>query len=585
MIARARLLRVGARGASLARLPSIAALLVVGAPSLVAAEEPFYSPVGELVPGSGSGRKDDKVYAPGIRYPLEKGPSYPNSQVWGVGGSNGPAGSQCDAKNYSYPWHDNYCETRSWDMPLCPAGTGHQGQDIRAPTCEKGIHNVVAVAPAVVTNIPDNPDDYATYLNRADGTRFDYLHGEQTVVKLQQQVATGDLIEKVSNHFGGTATSIHCHFNIKQDVGGFGFVYVPPYTSLIEAYKELMGLGSKPPQGAFDQASCDTLDGWAQDPDKPDEAITAVVYFDGLPTDPDNLGVEIAADLHRDDLCQPLGSCEHGFSMTMPRSLRDTLEYSVHVFAEDGQGPGVEVEASPRSFTCPPPPLPKGVRRWIPSPEVLAAWRLSPFWDLAKPGDAAVAALPVGPDLGEQPLLVRADDGAPEVWLIDQDARRWIPSPEIAARWGFDLDAVETWPATTLETMFQGPHVRAEPFMIKGSGPWIYLIDDPICDPAKDADDPLCSPSSGTTSDTDGTSSSSGGSSGGETGGVSSGGLSAGGSSSGSDGDSAGSATAALPNGYGEDDAGCGCRSSSPGSGLVVGFVGVVFGLRRRRRR
>jgi len=51
-----------------------------------------YRPAGELVSGSGTGRKDATVYAPGIRFPIEKAPAYPNSQVWGVGGSAGPAG-------------------------------------------------------------------------------------------------------------------------------------------------------------------------------------------------------------------------------------------------------------------------------------------------------------------------------------------------------------------------------------------------------------------------------------------------------------------------------------------------------------
>jgi hypothetical protein len=89
----------------------------------VLAQEPFYLPVGDLLPGSGEGLADPTVYAPGMRYPIEVGPSYPNSQVYMNGGSMGPGGSQCDAVNYSYPWRDNYCEKRTWDMPLCPAGS------------------------------------------------------------------------------------------------------------------------------------------------------------------------------------------------------------------------------------------------------------------------------------------------------------------------------------------------------------------------------------------------------------------------------------------------------------------------------
>src|SRR5262245_29114274 len=91
---------------------------------------PFnYDPPGKLVTGSGRGFVDTRNYAPGMRFPIESAPAYANSQVWGHGGSNASGGSQCDGVNYSYPWHDNYCETRTWPISLCPAGTGHQGQD------------------------------------------------------------------------------------------------------------------------------------------------------------------------------------------------------------------------------------------------------------------------------------------------------------------------------------------------------------------------------------------------------------------------------------------------------------------------
>lgn len=554
------------------------ALLTLGllASGAATAAEPFYSPPGELVPGSGKGRVDYTVYTPGMRYPIEEGPSFPNSQVWGVGGSQGPAGSQCDAKNFSYPWHDNYCETRSWDMPLCPAGTGHQGQDIRAKTCEKGIHWTVANMPGTVTNIQDQPGDYALYVTGADGTRWDYLHGEAGIVALGQKVAKGDHLEKVSNNFGGTPTSIHLHFNIKQDVAGYGFVYVSPYMSLVEAYKDLMGLGSKPPQGAFDAAACDTLRGWAQDPDDPEAAVQAILYFDGLPSDPDNVGVELTADVHRDDLCDKLGSCAHGFEIEMPMSLRDGLEHTIHVFAaDDGDGSAVEIEASPQSVTCAPPPVPEGVRRWVVSPEVLAAWQLSPFWDLAKLADAQVAALPIGPSIEAAPALARADDGSPDTWLIDQGLRRRIPTPEIAARWGFDLEAAAIWPAAELAALGEGTDVRAEPFMVKGSSPQFFLLDDVQCKPGDPS--PLCAPSSGSTGGADT------GSSSGDAPGSSSGTASGSGSSSNSGSGDDASATEALPPGYGqESDEGCGCRSGGTfGPGVLVLMVPA---LRRRRR-
>jgi len=196
-----------------------------------------YNPPGKLVAGSGTGRVDTKVYAPGMRFPIEKAPAYANSQVWGVGGSAGPAGSQCDLKNFSYPWSDNYCETRSWTMPLCPSGTGHQGQDIRAASCEKNVHSCVATVDGKITSI----GTYSVYLTGNDGTVYRYLHMGNVAVSTGMAVTKGQLMGKVSNEFGGTPTSVHLHFDLKQNVAGLGSVFVPPYMSLVKAYEALVG--------------------------------------------------------------------------------------------------------------------------------------------------------------------------------------------------------------------------------------------------------------------------------------------------------------------------------------------------------
>ena len=201
------------------------------------ADEFTFEPPGELAPTSGTGRSDDKVYAPGMRFPMESGPAYANSQVWGHGGNSGPKGtSQCDEENFSYPWRDNYCESRSWNMPLCPSGTGHQGQDIRAATCEKDKHWVVAAEDGTITNV----GSYSVYLTTANGTRFDYLHMSNVAVKEGDDVKRGQRIGMVSNQFGGEATTVHLHFNIRQNVAGIGAVYVPTYLSLVESYKTLL---------------------------------------------------------------------------------------------------------------------------------------------------------------------------------------------------------------------------------------------------------------------------------------------------------------------------------------------------------
>jgi len=194
-----------------------------------------YRPAGELVATSGIGRDDPFVYFSGMRFPLESAPAFANSQVWGRGGARGGGGTQCDALNYSYPWHDTFCETRSWEMPLCPAATGHQGQDIRPATCRKDLHWVVAVAPGRISKV----GAYSVYLMSDNGTRVDYLHMSSVQVKVGDQVKAGARLGKVSNVFNGTPTTIHLHLNLFQNVAGRGWTYVPPYTSLINAYQVL----------------------------------------------------------------------------------------------------------------------------------------------------------------------------------------------------------------------------------------------------------------------------------------------------------------------------------------------------------
>lgn len=207
-----------------------------------------YRPAGELVPGSGRGRVDGTAYIPDMRFPLEEGPAYANSQVWGHGGASGPGGGQCDGANYSFPWRDNYCETRnrsSYSMPMCPDPRGqHQGQDIRPATCADRTHWVVAAADGTITQV----GSYSVYLTDSTGRRFDYLHMRDVQVSRGQRVRCGDRLGRVSNNYGGEATTIHLHFNTLLAVRGYaGQVWAPPYTSLVQAYQRLDRCPEPPP--------------------------------------------------------------------------------------------------------------------------------------------------------------------------------------------------------------------------------------------------------------------------------------------------------------------------------------------------
>lgn len=210
-------------------------------------DEFSYMDPGDLIPGSGEGQSDPTIYAPGIRFPVELPRAFANSQVYRPGGIEGGGGWQCDASNYSYPWRDNFCETRGFTTPFCPAGTGHQGQDIRPPRCPPSTPDdqddfyAVATADGDITGV----NGHVVSLLADDGSRYLYLHLEPTslLVETGDRVARGDRIGIISNYYGSTPTTYHLHFEIRQSVMLDGEIVqtpVPPYTSLVDAYERLL---------------------------------------------------------------------------------------------------------------------------------------------------------------------------------------------------------------------------------------------------------------------------------------------------------------------------------------------------------
>jgi len=498
-------------------------------PAFAGGDDFSYNPPGVLVPGSGEGRVDDKVYAPAMRFPIEEGPAFANSQVWGIGGNYGPSGSQCSEENFSYPWSDNYCETRSWDMPLCPSGTGHQGQDIRAATCDKDVHWVVASETGTVTNV----GSYSVYITAADGTRYDYLHMGSVQVAVGEDVEKGTRIGKVSNEFGGTPTSVHLHFNLRQNVSGVGNVYVPPYLSLVTSYQALVGPPRTPPSGALDEVSCSSLRGWAQSPTTPADPIDVRLYFDGSATDPGVVGHPFLADLDRDDLCEAVGSCNHGFELLPPLSLFDGEEHQVRAYASDGSPNTPELFGSPLPMQCN-FELPAGERRKVRDLDSANAWRFSPFWDEIEVSDGIIASIEEGRELGEAPRLV-ASVGAPDaLYLIDDGKRRAVGTLSVARAWDLDPNFTELLADDELTAIPEGAALGTRPVVLRSATGELWLVDSP--------------PSSGP---------------------------------NGSGGDGAGGGDAA------DGDSGCSCitpASSSQGSGAASALLLASFLLVRRRR-
>jgi murein DD-endopeptidase MepM/ murein hydrolase activator NlpD len=219
-----------------------------------------YNPPGELATRDSTakrGRHDDrKVYAPDMLFPIRLEPgrfAAMNSQIWGFGGGgyNGvgeAGGTECDPRNYD-PMHqrDNFCEVRGWNMPLCPSGEGHQGQDIRPPSCKDNTWDVVAVVDGIITLVTSNT---TVKLKGNDGTVYEYLHMHPDSIKVHEgsKVKQGDVVGRVSKYMNGTrSTTYHLHFNVRQriQVGSKVLeVYVPPYASLIAAYRRSKGLNA-----------------------------------------------------------------------------------------------------------------------------------------------------------------------------------------------------------------------------------------------------------------------------------------------------------------------------------------------------
>jgi len=241
------------------------------------------------------------------------------------------------------------------------------------------------------------------------------------------------------------------------------------------------------PRGWLDAASCDDISGWSQDQDTPDQSIAVHLYFDGGPGDPGAQAFAVLADGHRDDLCQAIGSCNHGFHAATPRSLLDGQPHAVQAFGIDSAGGYNPILAgSPLTFQCDPPMPPvdakHGIKRWISSPAVFDAWHFDWFRDVARESDAVSASFPDGPNAPDAPVVVQADDGKPEVWVIDSGVRRHVIDPTSLAAWHFDGPGVVTVkPAAEVYKYPAGVDFPATPFVFGSpSDPKVYLLDVPF---------------------------------------------------------------------------------------------------------
>nr|WP_249159283.1 M23 family metallopeptidase [Bradyrhizobium tropiciagri] len=217
-----------------------------------------YRPSGDIVAGSGGrkqgGHADLTVYSQ-IRFPLENAPAFAHSQ------SFAPRRSAAT----EYPWQDNFCEARSFEVGQCDSGFGHQGQDIKPAACpvdgntgcDPRQQAVVAARDGIVIRSAQQQAATVQVNTRTEHVRFRYMHMNPTAMDSDgllngRRVEEGEKIGVVSNYLDHpNGTSRHLHFDV-QVFTRDGWLWVNPYTTLVSAYERLIRgrgreIGPEPP--------------------------------------------------------------------------------------------------------------------------------------------------------------------------------------------------------------------------------------------------------------------------------------------------------------------------------------------------
>ena len=209
-----------------------------------------YRPSGDIIPNTGyrkqGGHSDTIAYAQ-IRFPLEKAPAFVRSQSYGKRDkSEGLT---------TYPWRDNFCESRSFEVWQCGGGYGHQGEDIRAADCpppgegrapcDPKQRGVVAVRDAIVIRAAKDQAATLQVNSRTEHIRFRYMHMNPQAMNADgvlngRVVSEGEKIGVISNYLDHPAgTSMHLHFDV-QVFTRDGWIWVSPYVTLVSAYERLV---------------------------------------------------------------------------------------------------------------------------------------------------------------------------------------------------------------------------------------------------------------------------------------------------------------------------------------------------------
>jgi hypothetical protein len=218
-----------------------------------------YRPSGDIIAKSGyrrqGGRVDLTAYSQ-IRFPLLKSPAFVHSQSFRNRRPSDKSLDELFGGNASYPWQDNFCEARSFEVGQCASGFGHQGQDIRPAPCPPGSEAdnscnptqqaVVAVRDSVVIRSLKQQAVTLQVNTRSEHLRFRYMHMNPATLDADgvlngRSVDEGEKIGVVSNYLDHpNGTSRHLHFDV-QVFTRDGWLWVNPYVTLISAYERLIG--------------------------------------------------------------------------------------------------------------------------------------------------------------------------------------------------------------------------------------------------------------------------------------------------------------------------------------------------------
>ncbi len=248
----------------------------------------------------------------------------------------------------------------------------------------------------------------------------------------------------------------------------------------------LQGLSDRPPEGWLDSVACDTIAGWAYDPDTPGSAISVDIYYGG-PAGSGAPGVRWTANVYRADLCSAIGSCDHGFVTLTPRALLDDAAHSIYPYAIDSSGNGDNplLSGAPKTLQCAPDET--GVRRHVVDPASLSAWGFSTLMDIRPVSDAALAGWADAGPWPEKPQLVQGVGDA-AIWMVDGPFRRNVKDPESMGYWHFNSGQVVQEPLAQVTAMPQGPDLRERPMLVRGASGEVDVLDDPL--PVLDAGTP-----------------------------------------------------------------------------------------------